>query len=226
MAENSVQPSGTMRTANDRFKEGFGSWFWGSVVAATALHFLLFAFFPQLTSADYSMETQAFEAIDLPPEIEIPPPPEQISRPATPVVGDANIDEEITIATTTFEDNPIENLPPPPTSGASEDISKAPTFTPMTVRPSLKNSDEVSRALQRNYPPLLRDAGIGGTTIVWFFIDEDGDVLRTQLNKSSGYEALDEAAMKVASIMKYSPAYNRDKKVQVWVQIPISFQSK
>jgi hypothetical protein len=139
-----------MRTANDRFKEGFGSWFWGSVVAATALHFLLFAFFPQLTSADYSMETQAFEAIDLPPEIEIPPPPEQISRPATPVVGDANIDEEITIATTTFEDNPIENLPPHPTSGASEDISKDPTFTTMTERPSLKNSDVVSRALHLN----------------------------------------------------------------------------
>jgi outer membrane biosynthesis protein TonB len=36
----------------------------------------------------------------------------------------------------------------------------------------------VQRALERNYPPLLRDAGIGGTPVVWFFIDENGRVLK------------------------------------------------
>ena len=36
--------------------------------------------------------------IELPPEIEIPPPPEAISRPATPVMATADIDDDITIA--------------------------------------------------------------------------------------------------------------------------------
>ena len=94
------------------------------------------------------------------------------------------------------------------------------------MKPQLRNSSEVSRALQRNYPPLLRDAGIGGTTTMWFFIDENGRVVRTQVNNSSGYEQLDEAAQKVAEIMQFSPALNRDKKVPVWVQIPITFSSK
>jgi protein TonB len=107
-----------------------------------------------------------------------------------------------------------------------DDISLAPIFTPFTVKPELRNQDEVARALQRNYPPLLRDAGIGGTTIMWFFIDEKGAVIRTQLFKASGHDALDEAAVKIASIMRFSPALNRDKAVQVWVQIPITFQSR
>ena len=219
--------AGLMETANDRFKRKFTNTFWGGVVAATVLHFLALAFWPQMSADDVSYTAEALEAIELPPEIEIPPPPQQIARPATPIVGDATIDEDITIAPTTFEDNPIENLPPPPsTTTGGEDISKAPTFTPYTVKPELRNQPDVQRSLQRNYPPLLRDAGIGGTTIMWFFIDENGTVINTQLFKTSGYDALDEAATKVASVMQFSPALNRDKKVQVWVQIPITFSSR
>jgi protein TonB len=227
MAEHTpVEAGGSIETANDRFKRGFGNWFWGSLVVATVLHFVMFAFWPDMSAADYAMSTQEFEAIDLPPEIEIPPPPQQIARPATPIVSEANIDQDITIAATTFEDNPIEMLPAPPTATTSDDISKAPTFTPFTVEPRLRNQDEVQRALQRNYPPLLRDAGIGGKATVWFFIDENGKVVKTQLNQSSGYTALDEAALSVANLMQFTPALNRDKKVQVWVSIPIAFTSK
>ena len=37
---------------------------------------------------------------------------------------------------------------------------------------------------------------------------------------------LSEAALKVAEVMRFSPAYNRDKKVQVWVSLPIKFSTK
>jgi periplasmic protein TonB len=212
-------------TANDRFKRGFGSWFWGSVAAAAVLHFMILAFWPDLTAADVSFRTHELEAIELPPEIEIPPPPEQIARPATPVVSaDANIDEDITIAPTTFEDNPIEDLPPPPsTTGNPED---GPTFTPYTVAPELRNRAVVSRALERNYPPLLRDAGIGGTVNVWFYIDESGRVRQTRLVTSSGQSQLDDAALRVAEVMEFSPALNRDRRVPVWVQLPIVFRAR
>jgi len=216
----------TTKIANDRFKDGFGNWFWGSLLVAAILHFAMFAFWPEMSTADVSFTTEELEAIELPPEVEIPPPPEQIARPATPVISDAVIDEDVTIAATTFEDNPIENLPPPPTASANEDISAAPRFTPFTVRPELRNRSEIARALERNYPPLLRDAGIGGETLVWFFIDENGRVQNTRINKSSGYDALDQAALTVASQMQFSPALNRDKKVPVWVAIPIVFSSK
>jgi protein TonB len=214
-------------TANDRFKRSFGSWFWGSMILATLLHFGAFVFWPEMTAEDVSFTQDELEAIELPPEIEIPPPPQAIARPATPVIAAADISEDITIAPTTFAENPVNELPPPPTETVTEtDISAAPVFTPYTVRPDIKNRDAVARALEREYPPLLRDAGIGGTVQVWFFIDESGRVQRTQVNQSSGHKALDDAAIKVAEIIEFTPALNRDKRVPVWISLPITFTTR
>ena len=210
-------------TANDRLKRSFSSWFWGSMILATAFHFSAFAFWPELTAADFSFDSEELEAIELPPEIEIPPPPQQIARPATPVMASADIDEDITIAPTTFEDNPVEDLPPPPEEQAV-DLSAAPTFTPFTVAPDIQNRAEVIRAMEREYPPLLRDAGIGGTVQVFFFIDEEGIVQQFQVNESSGHQALDDAALAVAGVYRFSAALNRDKRVPVWVSFGITFQ--
>lgn len=211
------------QTANDRLKGSFNSWFWGSMIVATLIHFGAFAFWPELTAEDISIESVELEAIELPPEIEIPPPPQAIARPATPVIAEAAIDEDITIAPTTFEDNPVENLPPPPEETGS-DISAAPTFTPFTVAPEIQNRTEVIRAMEREYPPLLRDAGIGGTVRVYFFIDENGQVQDTRIDQSSGHQALDQAALNVAGVYRFSPALNRDQRVPVWVSFPITFQ--
>lgn len=211
-------------TVNDRFKDSFNSWFWAGLAAATVLHFGVLAFWPTMEAADVSFTTEELVSIDIPPEVEIPPPPEQIARPATPVVSSAVIDDDITIAPTTFEDNPIEDLPPPPAPTANEDHGAFVAFTPDMVAPSLRNSDDVARALQRHYPPLLRDAGVGATVNVLFWIDENGRVFRHQVDGTSGYPAFDEAAGKVADIMQFNPAMNRDVSVAVVVSIPITFR--
>ena len=210
-------------TENDRFKRSFSSWFWSSMIAATVVHFMLFQFWPTLTAEDVSFTVEELETIELPPEIEIPPPPERISRPATPVMAAADIDEDITIAPTTFEENPVQDLPPPPTE-VVVDVAAAPVFTPMTVRPEIRNRGEVVRAMTRAYPPILRDAGIGGQVVVWFFISEDGVVLDKRVSQTSGHPQLDEAALEVAGVYQFTPALNRDQKVKVWIQIPITFQ--
>ena len=216
-------PAEVRETANERLKRNFNSRFWGSMIAATVIHFMTFAFWPELTAEDFSFEDIELEAIELPPEIEIPPPPQQIARPATPIIATADIDEDITIAPTTFEDNPVEDLPPPPEE-AAVDLSAAPTFTPFTVAPSIMNRDAVVRAMEREYPPLLRDAGIGGTVLIYFFIDEEGRVQDRRVNESSGHQSLDDAALAVSEIYRFTPAMNRDKKVPVWVSFPITFQ--
>ncbi|MDP2958823.1 MAG: energy transducer TonB [Longimicrobiales bacterium] len=109
---------------------------------------------------------------------------------------------------------------------AVEVSREEPVFTPYTVAPELRNRDEVSRALEREYPSLLRDAGIGGRVVVWLFIDEAGAVQNTRVNEPSGHTSLDEAALRVANVMQFSPAMNRDKKVPVWVSLPITFQTR
>ncbi|MEZ4414940.1 MAG: M56 family metallopeptidase [Gemmatimonadota bacterium] len=106
----------------------------------------------------------------------------------------------------------------------AEAIRSGPTFTPFTVRPDLKNAMRVTEELQAAYPPLLRDAGVGGTTNVWFHIQADGIVDDVRVQNSSGHPALDEAALQVARIMEFTPALNGETPVPVWVAFPITFR--
>ncbi len=212
--------------ANERFKRGFASWFWIGLVLATVGHAAVFVSAPTFGVEDISFTPGDLTTVELPEEITIPPAPAAVPRPAAPVIAESEIDTDLTIAPTTLDAVPVEALPPPPAQREEEvrNLAAAPTFTPMTVSPELLNGKEISRALLDYYPPLLRDAGIGGRVQVWFFIDEDGRVVRTLIHESSGYEAFDRAALDVADRMRFSPAYNRDQRVPVWVSIPILFE--
>ena len=212
-------------SANDRFKSGFKGRFWGSMILATVVHFGVLQYSPELTAKDFSFTTEDLMAIELPPEIEIPPPPEAVARPATPIISEVDVSEDITIAPTTFELNPIENLPPPPTETAAEtDVSAAPTFTPFTIGPTLLNRDDVARSMVNSYPEELRRAGIGGIVRVFFFVNQQGVVQDFRIHETSGFDQLDAAALAVADVYRFSPALNRDKVVPVWVSLPIEFQ--
>jgi TonB family protein len=212
-------------TANDRFKKSYGSRFWSAFIIATLLHMAVFALWPELATKDFSVSARELEFIELPPEIEIPPPPEAIVRPQTPVMATTDVDPDITIGVTNIDAYEPDELPPPPDLRESQEGSSLGVFfTPMTVRPGIRNRGEVQRALEREYPPLLRDAGIGGTVLVWFYIDDAGGIERTQIHTSSGHRALDEAALRVAEVIDFTPALNRERRVPVWISLPISFQ--
>lgn len=105
------------------------------------------------------------------------------------------------------------------------DLSAAPVFTPYTVAPQLRNIPEVQQALQEEYPALLRNAGVGGQVLVHFFIDADGVVQDTRVANSSGHEALDAAALRVAQVFDFQPAMNLDVPTAVWIALPITFQA-
>jgi protein TonB len=211
--------------ANDRLKNSFNSWFWGALLAAAALHFGMLAFWPEMTAEDVSIVSEELTQVDVVQEFEIPPPPEQIARPAIPVISaDINISEDITIGEVTFNENPVSDLPPPPT-GTGVSVSDEPAFVPMEVRPALRNTNALATQLQRRYPTMLKDAGIQGTTTLWVRIDERGDVIETRVFESSGYEQFDTVAQDVmATVADFSPAQNRDQNVAVWIQIPVVFQ--
>lgn len=110
----------------------------------------------------FSSTDATIELVAIPAEIVIPPPPPDIPRPAIPMVGPADIDEGVTTALTTFEDNPVVSLPPPP-EPVAEEASDGPSFTPFTVAPSILNVPELTRLLIAEYPPLLKDAGVGAS---------------------------------------------------------------
>lgn len=207
-------------TANEAFKRSYRTTVAAGICTAVLAHFAVFQIFPNLKANALGAAVTELTAIELPPEVRIPPPPEQISRPATPKVAAAEIAEDVTIAPTTFDSNPVESLPPPPRTASPAD---RPSFIPYTQAPELKNRDEVLTFLKRTYPAMLREAGVGGTVLLWLYIDDAGRVQRTVLAESSGYGPLDEAAKKVAEKMVFRPAMNRDKKTAVWLAQSIDF---
>ena len=74
---------------------------------------------------------------------------------------------------------PVRTIEPEPVP-VPQEVPEAPAFTPYEVAPRVTN---VLRALAREYPTVLREAGIGGSVKIWFFIDEEGNVVETVLNE-------------------------------------------
>jgi TonB family protein len=108
-------------------------------------------------------------------------------------------------------------------SGAQA-VTPLPVFTPFKVYPSIRNREAVVRVLEREYPPALRDAGIGGTARMAIRLDDEGRVRDVALEGASGHDALDRVALRAADIMEFTPALNRDQRVSVWVSLPVEFR--
>lgn len=101
----------------------------------------------------------------------------------------------------------------------------SPAYTPYEVAPVIDNRLEVQRVLAIEYPPLLRDAGIDGTTFVHMYINAAGVVENALVAATSGYEQLDQAALRVAAAFEFEPAQYEGENVAVWLQVPITFQA-
>lgn len=218
-----MKPENPQETAHRSFQRAQRSVLAVGLLVSVALHVVLFVVLPQFRARALQASSGEITAVELPPEVRIPPPPERIARPATPTVAEAEVSEDLTIAPTTFEANPVEQLPPPPKAGASK-ASDRPVFIPHDVEPRLKNASEFRGLLRRFYPPALREAGIGGTVTVWVYVNTSGQVERAVVEQSSGYDVLDAAALKVARRMVFEPALNRSEPIAVWAAQRIRFR--
>ena len=122
-----------------------------------------------------------------------------------------------------------------PAAEQKEDPSDRPSFIPYDVPPKLKNSNAITRLMEGAYPFELRaqcnrpscgkEEGPSGTVVLWLYIDEQGIVQKTVVQKSSGYEAMDEAGMGVANQMEFSPAKFQDEKTACWLLQAVTFKT-
>ena len=216
------EPDEETPTANQRFKSSYRTVGALAVFASVAVHFAAFQFFPNIQAADLGFVADELAAIELPPEVKIPPPPESIVRPARPQVSESVLDEDITIAATTFDENPVSELAPPPPD-VEVDPSEQPVYVDRDIDPRLLNGPEMIRLMDRLYPKVLKEAGIGGEVLMWVWVDQEGKPGNAQINRSSGRVQLDEVALAIAAQMRFEPAMLLDKPVGVWVAQPISF---
>lgn len=74
------------------------------------------------------------------------------------------------------------------------------------------------------YPEALRKAGVSGLVLVTVVVDETGNVLASEIKKSSQPE-FEAPALEAIADWKFKPATLGDKPVKVRVSIPIRFNA-
>lgn len=75
-----------------------------------------------------------------------------------------------------------------------------------------------------NYPDEARQMGLEGRVLLAVLINENGNVEKIRLFKSSGMPLLDSAALETAKTFIFSPAMVGGRPVTVWVNIPVEFK--
>jgi protein TonB len=89
------------------------------------------------------------------------------------------------------------------------------------VPPVMLNKD-----LPFRYPPALYAQKVQGNVTLRIFIDRDGSIVpdSTRIAETSGFTALDSAAMKGSRDLKFEPAKTQGQPVPVSILLPVFFR--
>lgn len=110
--------------------------------------------------------------------------------------------------------------------GGSSSLRAGASVESVATAPQLLNAEELVEAIDRAYPPDLLGDGISGTVRLRLLVNRDGVPVEVRVLQTSGYRQFDEAATRVADVMRFSPAIDTDgRPTQVWAAFPISFRA-
>ena len=91
-------------------------------------------------------------------------------------------------------------------------------------QPRPTNIQDLRRQLERNYPPLLRDARVTGTVQVRMRVMEDGTVDEGSITiTSSSHEQFNDPTIRSVQRLRFRPAKVNGRPVKVWVELPIQW---
>ena len=76
------------------------------------------------------------------------------------------------------------------------------------------------------YPRIARKRGYQGTVVLEVLVDRNGRVGDLRLFTSSGHSILDRKAMASVKGWLFEPGMKGDKKLDMWVRVPVRFQLK
>jgi TonB family protein len=87
------------------------------------------------------------------------------------------------------------------------------------------DSAEVARRAEAHYPQALRQAGVSGRVTVRFMVDTLGRPVAPRVERTSGKDELDGAALRAVEGLRYVPARWGGAAYPVWVNLPVTFGS-
>ncbi|MEM9081502.1 MAG: TonB family protein [Verrucomicrobiota bacterium] len=146
-----------------------------------------------------------------PPEDEEEPEPELVLEPETMEIPDLPIDIASGVGGTAIQLNPNFEIADDPDAFGANDIDTPP-------RPTTK--------IPPRYPKDLLKKKIEGRVIVLVTVDERGVVANATVKETSGFRAMDKAAVNAVKRWKFKPGIKGGRKAMMTARIPFNFRVK
>jgi protein TonB len=166
-----------------------------------------------------------------PPKPIIKPPEKQTKpKPAVKPKAKSEIKKKIVKPETKQKETPPPAAPalsqPAPVTPAP--ARSAPTESKTQSTPVAKDVPANANAAylnnpKPNYPRMARQRHWEGRVVLRVFVTADGHCGDLSVQRSSGHEALDEAAMDAVRQWRFVPGKHGDTAVASWVNVPIEF---
>jgi protein TonB len=152
-------------------------------------------------------------------QMDLPPP---APRPAVPLEAEADeVPEDVTIESTDleFERAPLD-LPAPPlfvqSPGEFPEEEEALELWLVEEQPRL------IKHVTPDYPRAARRSGLEGSVFLKVLVDRNGKVIQASVLR--GEDVFHRPAVDAAYQFVFTPAYQNDKPVKVWMVIPMEFR--
>ena len=159
-----------------------------------------------------------------------PPPPTPVRQPqpkvnrATPLPTPApvapNINSSVPVQVATAPATETTISPPAP-AAPSAPQAVAPTVVPKLELPST-NADYLNNP-RPPYPPLSKRLGEQGKVVLRVYIETNGTASQAEVRTSSGYDRLDQTALKTVLQWRYVPGKRNGVPEAMWFNVPINF---
>jgi periplasmic protein TonB len=175
----------------------------------------LLGFTPQYQPTPYKLAEEVFEVVEIPDDIEIPPPPQEVEMPKVPVnieISDNEFDDD-EVADTSFDT--MDDMPIP--TGMSN-LEGPKTFYAFDEPPV------VTYKAKPRYPDIAREAGMTGKVMVLIMVDARGNVFDVEVLSSTAPKTLVDEAVKAAWKWKFKPGKQRNQPVKTTTSVPFDFR--
>jgi TonB family protein len=93
-----------------------------------------------------------------------------------------------------------------------------------SLEPAAVSHVHPAYTVKPEYPDQARREGSEGTVLLRVLVNRRGHPQKIEINRSSGFEALDQAAQRAVEKWRFHPASAGDTNLESWVRIPIVFR--
>jgi protein TonB len=207
----------------------------GAVLAAIlALHVLAIGALAtaryQAVGSDRQQRVTSFTIQEPPPPPPLEPLPAEpavqpVSAPIAAPVAAIEIPRQVEVQAVRPEAVRPEPMPvaqvvnqalPAPTPARPAPAAPAPILPPDFTAAQLRNAGPA-------YPYLSRRAREEGVVLLKVLVSTEGRAARLEIQESSGYARLDEAALKTVGKWRFVPATQAGQPREAWVLVPVTF---